>query len=196
MAEAELDELRVSLDAVTPKVSLWFVGMQANLHQMPDFVRLGSQIGVPEVVLQRLVYFGDGQSVGEGTPMVPDQTLFAALEQQQMDLIAESELLAARLGMIFHASGAATHRESIVSERGASLTSLPAPLGFDVYHRNRDGFSMLHRPFCSGRFSLNHPRKIFTKTAGRGVEGRELPGITPAGVQRSARTLALPVLRC
>lgn len=75
-----LDELRVSLDAVTPelyqhlrgidklpqiianlhafvarhggreqpRVSLWMVGMQENLHEMPDFVRMAADIGVPE----------------------------------------------------------------------------------------------------------------------------------------------------
>jgi len=144
LVEAGLDELRISIDAVTPelyarlrgvdklpavienlkafvarhgshqpKVSLWFVGLQANLHQMPDFVRLGAEIGVPEVYLQRLVFLGDGQKIGEDTMMVPDQTLFSALERQEMDLIVESEQLAARMGMVFHASGAATPRESI-----------------------------------------------------------------------------------
>jgi molybdenum cofactor biosynthesis enzyme MoaA len=87
LAAAGLDELRVSLDAITPdlyaqlrgvdrlpqvidnltafiarhggrerpKVSLWWVAMQANLPQLPDFVRLAAQIGVAEVYLQRLV---------------------------------------------------------------------------------------------------------------------------------------------
>jgi MoaA/NifB/PqqE/SkfB family radical SAM enzyme len=95
VSAAGLDEIRVSLDAVTPdlyaqlrgvdklpqvvrnlkafvkrhggrgrpRLSLWLVGLQANLHQVPDFVRLGAEIGVPEVYLQRLVYFGDGEGV-------------------------------------------------------------------------------------------------------------------------------------
>lgn len=144
LVEAGLDELRVSIDAVTPelyaqlrgvdklplvienlkafvarhgakhpKVSLWFVGMQANLNQMPDFVRLGAEIGVPEVYLQRLVFFGNGQDIAEDATMVPDQTLFSALERQQMDLIVECEQMAIRQGMLFYASGAATPRESV-----------------------------------------------------------------------------------
>src|SRR5262249_33442177 len=44
-----------------------FVAMQENLHELLDFVRLAAQIGVPEVYLQRLVYFGDGQRLGDGT---------------------------------------------------------------------------------------------------------------------------------
>ena len=41
--------------AERPRVSLWFVGMQENLHELPDFVRLAADLGVPEVYLQRLV---------------------------------------------------------------------------------------------------------------------------------------------
>ena len=109
---AGLDELRVSLDAVTPelyarlrgidqlprivrnlrafvarhggrkspRVSLWLVGMQENLHQLPDFVRLGAEIGVPEVYLQRLVYFGSGTRIADDTTMVAEQSLYATLE--------------------------------------------------------------------------------------------------------------------
>ncbi len=145
LVDAGLDELRVSLDAVTPelyarlrgvnrlaavidnlkafvarhgakqpKVSLWFVGMQANLGQIPDFVRLGAEIGVPEVYLQRLVFFGEGQRIGADATMVPDQSLFSALEQQQMAFVEEGERLAADLGISFHASGTASPRESIL----------------------------------------------------------------------------------
>ncbi len=180
LVEAGLDELRISLDAVTPdlytrlrgvdklpmvienlkafvarhgagqpKVSLWFVGMQANLNQIPDFVRLASEIGVPEVYFQRLVFFGDGQSIAEDATMVPGQTLFSALEDQQMALISESEQLAASLGMTFHASGAATPRE-VSCKRRASVAGLSATLGLDVYHREWNGFALLHRPICRG----------------------------------------------
>jgi MoaA/NifB/PqqE/SkfB family radical SAM enzyme len=145
LCAAGLDELRVSLDAVTPdlyqrlrgidrlpqilanlrafvarhggrewpRVSLWMVGMQENLHQMPDFVRLAADIGVPEVYLQRLVYFGEGQKLADGTTMLPEQSLFGALEQRQAALIAECEGIAGELGLIFRASGATTPHESI-----------------------------------------------------------------------------------
>ncbi|MBK9940436.1 MAG: radical SAM protein [Kouleothrix sp.] len=146
LCAAGLDELRVSLDAVTPelyqhlrgidklpqiianlhafvarhggreqpRVSLWMVGMQENLHEMPDFVRMAADIGVPEVYLQRLVYFGDGQKLDQRTTMIPEQSLFGALEQRQAALIGECEQLAAALGLIFRASGATTPHESVV----------------------------------------------------------------------------------
>lgn len=149
LVEAGLDELRVSIDGVTPalyaklrgidalpriirnlrsfvkrhggrqqpRLSLWLVGMQENLHQLPDFVRLGAEIGAPEVYLQRLVYFGDGASIADDATMTPEQSLFSQLAAQQAELIAECEELAAQLGVVFRASGATTPHES-VSVRG------------------------------------------------------------------------------
>ena len=145
LAEAALDELRVSLDATTPelyaqlrgvdrlpqvihnlkafierhggrerpKISLWWVAMQANLGQLPDFVRLAAQICIPEVYLQRLVYFGGGEQIGEDTTMKAEQTLYAVLEQQQAEMIQVCEEQAAELGLTFRASGAATPFESV-----------------------------------------------------------------------------------
>jgi MoaA/NifB/PqqE/SkfB family radical SAM enzyme len=97
-----------------PCVSLWFVGMRENLHELPDFVRLAAGIGVREVYLQRLVYFGNGERLDERTTMVVEQSLFGSLEQRQARLIAECEALAAGLGLTFRASGAATPHESVM----------------------------------------------------------------------------------
>lgn len=145
LVEAGLDELRVSIDAVTPelyarlrgidklpqivknlrsfiqrhggqlrpRVSLWLVGMQENLHQLPDFVRLGAEIGAPEVYLQRLVYFAGGERLAEESTMAPEQSLYATLAEQQAALIVECERLAGELGLVFRASGATTPHESV-----------------------------------------------------------------------------------
>jgi MoaA/NifB/PqqE/SkfB family radical SAM enzyme len=150
LVAAGLDELRVSLDAITPalyaqlrgvdqlarvisnleafigrhgghfipKVSLWWVAMQANLLQLPDFLRLAARIGVTEVYLQRLVYFGGGEELSEDTTMKAEQSLYAVLEQKQQELIKECEGLALELGLIFRASGATTPYES-VSPKGS-----------------------------------------------------------------------------
>jgi MoaA/NifB/PqqE/SkfB family radical SAM enzyme len=145
LAGANLDELRVSLDAITPelyaqlrgvdrlpqvtrnlkafikrhgglnhpRVSLWWVAMQANLSQLPDFVRLAAEIGVPEVYLQRLVFFGEGEKIGDNTTMEAGQSLYAVLEQQQTENIREAERLAVQMNLSFRASGATTPSESI-----------------------------------------------------------------------------------
>ena len=98
-----------------PRVSLWFVGMQENLHELPAFVRLAAELGVPEVYLQRLVYFGNGRRLADGTTMVAEQSLFGTLAQRQAALIAECEALAAELGLTFRASGASTPHESVAA---------------------------------------------------------------------------------
>jgi MoaA/NifB/PqqE/SkfB family radical SAM enzyme len=97
-----------------PRVSLWFVGMQENLHELPDVVRLAADLGVPEIYLQRLVFFGSGERLEDGTTMVPEQSLYGALEQRQAELIAECEALAVELGLAFQASGATTPHESVM----------------------------------------------------------------------------------
>lgn len=145
LVEAGLDDLRVSIDAVTPelyhrlrgidklpqiltnlrafserhggqrrpRLSLWLVGMQENLEQLPDFVRLGAELGVPEIYLQRLVYFGTGEPIAAGTTMIPAQSLYGTLERRQAELIAACEELARELGLVFAASGATTPNESV-----------------------------------------------------------------------------------
>ena len=121
LVAANLDEVRVSLDAATPelyaklrgvdqlprivenltafvarhggrsqpRLSLWFVGMRENLHQLPDFVRLGAQIGVREVYLQRLVYFGNGSRIADDATMVPEQSLYGTLAETEARLILD-----------------------------------------------------------------------------------------------------------
>ena len=150
LTEAGLDELRVSLDAITPSLyahlrgidalpriinnlraytqrrrersasepkqpitSFWFVGMQENLHELPDVVRLAIEMGVPEVHLQRLVYFGDGAKLDDEVTASQEQSLHAALQALQAKLVIECEALAKTSGLKFSASGATTPGESL-----------------------------------------------------------------------------------
>lgn len=100
-----------------PTVSFWFVGMQENLHQLPDFVRLAADVGVDAAYLQRMTYFGDGE-MGEGSTARAENALYASLERRQAELIRACEDLAAELGLTFQASGATTPGESVAA-RGA-----------------------------------------------------------------------------
>jgi MoaA/NifB/PqqE/SkfB family radical SAM enzyme len=150
LTAAGLDELRVSLDAVTPSlyahlrgidklpriidnlrmfmarrsdwaanepkqpiVSFWFVGMQENLHELPEVVKLAAELGVPEVHLQRLVFFGDGDSLDDDVTMTQAQSLHATLDELQDRMIRECEALAQHAGIRFTASGATTPGESL-----------------------------------------------------------------------------------
>src|SRR5207247_471306 len=49
--------------AETPRVSLWLTGLQETLDQLCNFVHLAHDLDIPEVYLQRLVYFPEGQGL-------------------------------------------------------------------------------------------------------------------------------------
>jgi MoaA/NifB/PqqE/SkfB family radical SAM enzyme len=84
-----------------PRLSLWLTGLKETLDQLPDFVRLAHDIGIPEVYLQRLVYFPEGQGLAR-----PQSALFEQLDRETATPIREAEALAASLGVAFNASGA------------------------------------------------------------------------------------------
>jgi MoaA/NifB/PqqE/SkfB family radical SAM enzyme len=181
LVAAGLDELRVSLDAVTPalyarlrgidklpqivanlraftarhggharpRLSLWFVGMQENLHELPAFVRLGAELGVPEVYLQRLVFFGGGERLDGGTTMVPEQSLFGALEQRQAELVRECEALATELGLRFVASGATTPHESVAVRGGAPWRGCYRPWALMYITANGEALPCCIAPFAT-----------------------------------------------
>jgi radical SAM protein with 4Fe4S-binding SPASM domain len=85
--------------------------MHENLAELPDLVRLAARLGVREVYVQRLVYYGQGLAVGE-------QSLFRAIHAAEERSLAEAEALAQELGVTFRASGATTPRKSLLSPDG------------------------------------------------------------------------------
>ena len=185
LVEAGLDELRISIDAVTPdlyarlrgidqlpriirnlkafvarhggrttpRVSLWLVGMQENLQQLPDFVRLGAEVGVPEVYLQRLVYFGNGARIADDTTMAQEQSLYAAMAAQQAELIGASERLAAELGVTFRASGATTPYESIAVKGESPWRGCMRPWSLMYITANGTALPCCISPFAAEDFT-------------------------------------------
>jgi len=184
LVAAGLDELRVSIDAVTPdlyarlrgidqlprilrnleafvarhgghaqpRLSLWLVGMQENLHQLPDFVRLGARIGVPEVYLQRLVYFGNGARIADDATMVQEQSLYATMVAEQADLVHDCERLAATLGVVFRASGATTPHESIAVKGDSPWRGCMRPWSLMYITANGTALPCCISPFAAADF--------------------------------------------
>lgn len=168
MIAAGLDELRVSLDAANahsyrairgknyfdrilknvrafrelqereghtnPRVSAWLTGLKETICELPDFVRVAADLGVREVYLQRLVFF-EQEAIGRARP---DQALYEQINTDEAAYIAEAARVAAELGMVFSASGAA-------SEPGMSLK------------RPEEGspWSMCRRPWTVMYFTAN-----------------------------------------
>ena len=108
----EFVELKQSLGAISPRLSLWLTGLRETLEQLPDFIRLAADIGVTEVHLQRLVHFPEGQGLAR-----PESSLFERLERDEAVYLEEAQQVAARLNITFDASGAAEPEASL--KRGA-----------------------------------------------------------------------------
>ncbi len=180
LAEAGLDELRVSLDAAdartflavrgkdyfnrivrnvraftaaqreggwaTPRVSLWLTGLRETIDQLPAFVRLAHEIGVPEVHLQRLVFVPEGRGMARA-----DQALFESVAGEEAGQLREATALAAELGMIFDASGATEPGVSLQrqsDDKPWSLCRRPWSLMYFTAH----GRSI---PCCIAPFSMD-----------------------------------------
>lgn len=98
--------LQRALERSTPRVSLWFTAMRANLDELPAFVRLAQKIGVLEVYVQRLVFYGQGLAVEE-------QSLHDSLQDREQRLIEEAERVAETSGLTLKASGLTTPLQSL-----------------------------------------------------------------------------------
>jgi MoaA/NifB/PqqE/SkfB family radical SAM enzyme len=101
--------LEQALGRPTPRVSLWFTASRANLEELPAFVRLAGDLGVPEVYVQRLVFNGLGLAV-EGN------ALHGRLRAREQALLDEAARLAAAHGLALRASGLTTPLASLAGE--------------------------------------------------------------------------------
>jgi MoaA/NifB/PqqE/SkfB family radical SAM enzyme len=108
----EFVALKAALGAQNPRLSLWLTGLRETLEQLPDFIRLAADIGVPEVHLQRLVHFPEGQGLAR-----PSSSLFERLNEEESRFLEEARRVAAELHVSFDASGAAEPEASL--KRGA-----------------------------------------------------------------------------
>ncbi len=113
-------ETKRLLGATLPRISLWFTSMKENLPELPDVVELAGQMGITEVYVQRLVYFGSGLAVEE-------QSLYRRLQEQEVQLLAHCEARCRELGITFSAAGA--------TEPLASLSGAPADRPWQQCHR-------------------------------------------------------------
>jgi radical SAM protein with 4Fe4S-binding SPASM domain len=117
-----------------PRVSAWLTGLRETIEELPEFVRVASEIGIREVYLQRLVFF-DRDTIGLARP---DQALFEQMKADEATHLRAAEELATSLGMTFSASGAA-------SEPGESLTR----------KTNDNPWSLCRRPWTVMYFTAN-----------------------------------------
>jgi MoaA/NifB/PqqE/SkfB family radical SAM enzyme len=110
-------EIQQHLKADRPRASLWMTGLRENIAELPDVIRLAADIGVPEVYLQRMVYYAnDGSAPGmlDGA-----QAVYSRVDEEIDRVVNESEALGQQLGVTLRASGATTPAHSIHPDRAA-----------------------------------------------------------------------------
>lgn len=102
-------DLQKAQQATKPVVSLWFTAMHENIPELPQLVELASNAGIPEIYLQRLVYFEEGLAQSK-------QSLFRRSSREEQEIVRQCEETCASRGIRFKAAGTATPLESIVRE--------------------------------------------------------------------------------
>ena len=130
-----------ALGVETPRVSLWLTGLKETVDQLADFVRLAHDMDVPEVYLQRLVYFPEGQGLAR-----PDQALFAGRRRCRGSADPRGRGAGARARDRVQRLRRDRPGGSLKRGRdGAALVAVPPPLDADVHHRAWPGDPVLHR---------------------------------------------------
>lgn len=104
---AEMVRTRHGLGADRPRISIWVTGLRENLHELPEIIDLAGRLGVDEVYLQRLVYWGEGLATRE-------QSLFDDGQLELDAVLSEAERRAARHGIGFRGADARAPRSSLL----------------------------------------------------------------------------------
>jgi MoaA/NifB/PqqE/SkfB family radical SAM enzyme len=110
-------EIQKQRKADRPRASLWMTGLRENIAELPNVIHLAAQMGVPEVYLQRMVYYaGDTSAPGmlDGA-----QGLYDRIDEEIDRIVDESEELGQQLGVTLRAAGATTPAHSIHADRAA-----------------------------------------------------------------------------
>jgi MoaA/NifB/PqqE/SkfB family radical SAM enzyme len=92
------EDLKRSLGAHQPRVSLWLTATKTTVGDLPQLVRVAAANKVGEVYLQRLVYSERGIAT-------EDQALWGRSSDQERAAVAEAHRLADELGVTLRGSG-------------------------------------------------------------------------------------------
>lgn len=103
------------LSSAKPRVSIWMTAIRENIAELPHLVRLAARVGVPEVYVQRLVYYLDSSS--SSGLLERTQALYGQFDARVERIVAEAEYVARELGVALRASGATDPRRSLAPSR-------------------------------------------------------------------------------
>jgi radical SAM protein with 4Fe4S-binding SPASM domain len=98
----EIMAARRRLGSDKPRVSLWFTGVKENIRELPGLVEIAGDLGVDEVYLTRMVFFGEGLAT-------EDQSIYNAadaMRDEVLGIVATAGKRAEQLGVAFKGAGA------------------------------------------------------------------------------------------
>ncbi len=116
-----LVQTKGDLGTENPRISIWCVATRENLHELPDLLRLAADLGVPEVYMQRLVYFA-GKSEQQFGLAREDLAIFGQDDRAEDQIIDECTQLSAELGVTFLASGGRDPVNSLAAARKSDFS--------------------------------------------------------------------------
>jgi MoaA/NifB/PqqE/SkfB family radical SAM enzyme len=103
----EMVRTRAKAGSSLPRISIWMTGLRENIHELPEVIDLAGRLGVEEVYLQRLVFWGEGLASSE-------QSLFSGGRGEIERILLEAEERAQRNGVSFRGADAQSPRASLV----------------------------------------------------------------------------------
>lgn len=109
------------LGAKTPQISIWCVSTRENLQELPDLLHLAADLGVPEVYMQRMVYFA-GEPEKQYGMARDDLAIFGQDQTEEDRIIEECTALSGTLGIRFLASGGRDPVNSLAAARPSDFT--------------------------------------------------------------------------
>jgi len=105
---------------MTPRISIWCVATKENLQELPDLLHLASNLGIPEVYVQRMVYFA-GETDRQYGMARDDLAIFGKDDGLEERVIEQCSKLGAELGINFQASGGRDPISSLAAARPADF---------------------------------------------------------------------------
>ncbi len=109
------------LGAKTPQISIWCVSTRENLQELPDLLHLAADLGVPEVYMQRMVYFA-GEPEKQYGMARDDLAIFGQDQTDEDRIVEECTALSVTLGIRFLASGGRDPVNSLAAARPSDFT--------------------------------------------------------------------------
>ena len=107
-------EIQREMGATLPRPSLFMTGMKENIAEVPEVVRLAAWMGVPEVYVQRMVYYVDLKNESSAPGMMTSgHALFDDYDVIEARTLAEAEALGRELGVVLKSSGGMTPSKSL-----------------------------------------------------------------------------------